>query len=899
MKIKSCFYFASGILAFLFCNMVIGVKQQVVSAGSLDKPNVNLLEVDKTDDEAVLPSSYCMRDDYIVYAQHQDKHGYCWNFAATMSASTTIMRHTNEYYDFSELWNGITCFNGTNYYPEVGGGGYFDYQYDAIKYGGLMLETDLPYQYLYTVSNQNADDYYNFFKSYSNDNLVDCLQGKSFSRTAVEEIKKHIYNHGSAYMEFEFRTGYNPDENGITALPPNQNNPNSAHAVSIVGWDDNYQREFYLNGSETPTLFKGAWLILNSYTETSGNEGLSFVFYDDLNVYDIHGYTYEQDTTKDLYFYDKIEEGYAYPNPVKGKYCGDFMVQSGATKQKNIFYDDVNLQYSYIASEGASVQDVHIYLDNFDVTEDFNIQIDNGNKRFSIVKDDAKYGQYKVLVSYGNGMKADTYLNNFFVTYGLLGEKLEFNTEANNLAFNVGRDLEYYSVICSDKDYAIYTNQLNGSISFIPTEYTSIYSDKNMSIPTLSFNIIDGVGCTVTHTVTSNSGYPLQYNFHVEYYEDTTLQPVNVYYNLNGGVNHTKNYGKELANDTTDLLLYEPTREGYTFKGWYLSNGDNTEQLRQDGDLWYIDWGDIHHMGEAPTLWASSYYKKYYKNSNVVFVQARWEETKHVVTWKNWDGTELYKGEYSFGTYPVYGEEKGSPTKPDDEKYDYTFIGWEPRVESVDKDVSYTAVYKAIPKEYTISVSSSENGTVTSSGNGIVTCLDVLTYTFTSNEGYKIKDVKVDGVSVGAVSTYTFAGVTENRTLSVEFETIQNKIVLSIEGKGSATSDKALNEVIFGDNRTITFVPEKKWKILCAFVNGERVAITDNQLTLTSIKEEMQVVVVFEEKEGNVSFLATVIPTAMVAVSSTGALIYIGCKMRKKRSMSKTLGDSSPSNDGE
>jgi hypothetical protein len=253
-------------------------------------------------------------------------------------------------------------------------------------------------------------------------------------------------------------------------------------------------------------------------------------------------------------------------------------------------------------------------LDNFDVTEEFNVQIDNENKRFSIAKNDAKYGQYKVLVSYGNGMKADTYLNNFFVTYGLLGEKLEFDTETNNLAFNVGRDLEYYSVIASDKNYAIYTNQLSGNISFVPTEYTSIYSDKNMSIPTLSYHITDGVGCTVTHTVTSNSGFPLQYNFHVEYYEDTALQPVNVYYDLGGGINHPKNYGKELASDTTDLLLYEPTREGYTFRGWYASNSSGAKQLRQEGDVWYIDWEDIHHMGESPTLWASSYYKKYYKN---------------------------------------------------------------------------------------------------------------------------------------------------------------------------------------------------------------------------------------------------------------------------------------------
>ena len=28
-----------------------------------------------------LPSKYCMRDEYVVYAQHQDALGDCWNFA--------------------------------------------------------------------------------------------------------------------------------------------------------------------------------------------------------------------------------------------------------------------------------------------------------------------------------------------------------------------------------------------------------------------------------------------------------------------------------------------------------------------------------------------------------------------------------------------------------------------------------------------------------------------------------------------------------------------------------------------------------------------------------------------------------------------------------------------------
>ena len=74
----------------------------------------------------------------------------------------------------------------------------------------------------------------------------------------------------------------------------------------------------------------------NSYTEKSGNDGISFVFYDDNNIGSIQGYKYEMNTAKDLYFYDKIESGYNYITNLKGRYYGDFSPEQGLTKQKNI-----------------------------------------------------------------------------------------------------------------------------------------------------------------------------------------------------------------------------------------------------------------------------------------------------------------------------------------------------------------------------------------------------------------------------------------------------------------------------------------------------------------------------------------------------------------------------------
>ena len=1110
-----------------------------------------------------LPSKYCMRDEYVVYAQHQDALGYCWNFAATMSAATTIMKATGEYYDFSELWTGVALNNCTDKHTPIGEGGTLSYQYDAMKISGLMLETDLPYSNSYTISDENSVDYYNFFERYSNDDLARCLVYDSTTRFSVgdvEKIKSHIYNHGSIYLTFTFKDSF-VEDGGAYYLPPNQTNTNSNHAVSVIGWDDNFQREVYVNGSTTPTVYKGAWMILNSYTEKNGNDGISYVFYDDENIGTISGYKYDPDRDRDLYFYDKIESGYSYPISVKGKYYGDFTAENALTKQKNIFYDDVNLEYSYEASSGADIKQIDIYLGNENVTSDFNVRVDRLADRFYISQSNASYGQYKVLVTYGNGEVTDTYLNNFFVTHGLVGEEIEFDYASNSLAFNTGLDLEYYSYITEDKTYVIYTNQLKGEISFLPTEQ-SVYSEKNMSLSKISYNIENGVSDTEIYRITSESGYELEYTFVFEYCEDTTLSPVNVYYDLGGGINNPDNHEKELGGENTGLALYAPTREGYTFDGWYLDYGNGSRKIEEINGVYYVDWDDIHHLGEAPPLYAKSHYNKYYKNSSTLFVYARWVEEdyhtvdisitgegvshinetisvrsgdsvryllkpnsdwclasltingreitgdnfaeivkyglhiqdvnedisvcatfekgvyvslkmgdniksayvvgnkngeprrfydgdvipfdyfsdyrdqifppikdkeifiygddsviigtllpsipvipfpgfgttfsivvevfddadgytyvledatsytavekgifeknividhddvikeitilsakrvliesvevtygvdlyitdhylssdinaksgeqfsatynagdiiylfvkkpadtvqyyytlpsafesigdlwyrmpicvnsevpdigtvkvtrgtqKYTVTWENWDGSIIYSEDYRYGARPSFNNKNAAikeyPTREDDELYTYVFLGWDKEIRSVTSDITYTARYEAVLKEYTVTVEPTENGRVTPDGSNIINSIDRHTYVFTPNEGYKIKDVIVNGVSMGAIPYYTFDKVKSNQTLRVEFE----KIIYSVNviaGEGGTVDLEGLQSASHGEGLTINITPDDNYIIDFIKVDGVSMEISEC-FTVGNITKDTVVEIAFKK----------------------------------------------------
>lgn len=73
---------------------------------------------------------------------------------------------------------------------------------------------------------------------------------------------------------------------------------------------------------------------------------------------------------------------------------------------------------------------------------------------------------------------------------------------------------------------------------------------------------------------------------------------------------------------------------------------------------------------------------------------------KYMITWRNWDNSELYKAEFDYGTTPVYGG--AVPTKPADAQYTYTFDSWSPNIHPVQGDDVYTAVFSKTVNQYTV-----------------------------------------------------------------------------------------------------------------------------------------------------------------------------------------------------
>ncbi|MCL2297293.1 MAG: hypothetical protein FWC38_08765 [Proteobacteria bacterium] len=98
-----------------------------------------------------------------------------------------------------------------------------------------------------------------------------------------------------------------------------------------------------------------------------------------------------------------------------------------------------------------------------------------------------------------------------------------------------------------------------------------------------------------------------------------------------------------------------------------------------------------------------------------------------------------------------------------------------PHPEEIEKKLS-------IPKlvSNTITATADANGTISPSGGVLVGYDGSQTFTFTPNSGYRISDVQVDGVSQGAISSYTFTNVTSDHTISVSFAPIPLSAATSI-----------------------------------------------------------------------------------------------------------------------
>lgn len=272
----------------------------------------------------VIPNNVQIRD--------QQSVGSCWCFAALSSLETNIAmenyksgKNTSKVYDYSERHMDYATSNSfinnevntIGFDREAGSGGVFNFAEVYLMNGyGAINESDIPYE-----NNSDKIDISQIQGKEVQTQLYDTVYFNNYNKlegtekqNAMNSVKDFIQNYGSVFCQIHGDSKLNSTccditngaiycDDASTHLPD--------HAVSIIGWDDNYDKNNFIEGHR-PTS-NGAWIVRNSWGTQYGDKGIFYVSYEDANVAAVmHGIKKSKDYKNydNLYFYDEHLSNY-------------------------------------------------------------------------------------------------------------------------------------------------------------------------------------------------------------------------------------------------------------------------------------------------------------------------------------------------------------------------------------------------------------------------------------------------------------------------------------------------------------------------------------------------------------------------------------------------------------
>lgn len=180
---------------------------------------------------------------------------------------------------------------------------------------------------------------------------------------------------------------------------------------------------------------------------------------------------------------------------------------------------------------------------------------------------------------------------------------------------------------------------------------------------------------------------------------------------------------------------------------------------------------------------------------------------------------EVEKGkDQTFKMTPDYGYKISEVIVDDDSKgpiNEYTF-------KNVTTDASIKVSFSKIPVKNTYKIISScgEGGSISPKGEVQVNKNENKEFIITAKDGYKIKDVQIDGVSFGNITTYTFENVEENHNINATFEKEDGNVNNDSSSSGSSRN-KSKSTKIEEENSNYEFLQYIINSIVSYFKNGD------------------------------------------------------------------------------
>ena len=248
-----------------------------------------------------IPNYYNLVDENLTTpVKDQKTSSNCWAFAALGALESCLLKATGVEYDLSEenMKNLIEIYSNYRWNFKTNEGRRHDM---AIAYLVSLLGPVYEYQNLFDVKSVLSPVLNPLFHI---QNIV-FLKRDNF--TDNNAIKEAILKYGAVATKMYYSTSYLKDDlnyyyNGIVGCN---------HAVCIVGWDDNYSKN---NFKKTPQG-NGAWIVKNSWGNSSGNGGYFYVSYYDTKFAQIG----KNDASYTFILNDTVKHDKIYQYDIVGK----------------------------------------------------------------------------------------------------------------------------------------------------------------------------------------------------------------------------------------------------------------------------------------------------------------------------------------------------------------------------------------------------------------------------------------------------------------------------------------------------------------------------------------------------------------------------------------------------
>ncbi|MCR5636314.1 MAG: hypothetical protein K6F76_03930 [Clostridiales bacterium] len=347
------------------------------------------------EDGTDFPAQY--KTPLLTSVKNQGMQGLCWAFSATGTLEAYLLNHNMGEHDFSEEhmnWWATDDGTGAGWTGRKSGeGGWAEIPMGyLISWNGPVNESDIPYQNGFGSRPSNLNDY---SPNYG-------VTGIKIIPNDISVIKKAIMEYSAVSTNYNSYSKYY-NANKTAYYSPKIDDPQDGHAICVVGWDDNYQKEYfgsYSSGQYAQPKNNGAWLCKNSWGVDSGYSGYLWISYEDAYIFNEEfGTTFavtdvqEIDTETSLYQVEKYGATYKYP--VKEDH--GYTLQEATFADVFTFDSDHDLIDKVIFYSDSVGSDYKIYYIPFDTSGEITMnkmmwtQLSQGRVRYTgYICDDIK-----------------------------------------------------------------------------------------------------------------------------------------------------------------------------------------------------------------------------------------------------------------------------------------------------------------------------------------------------------------------------------------------------------------------------------------------------------------------------------------------------------------------------